>query len=126
MTPAVLETDARWLEVRFGAAEGLTFDEIEASYPDLAARLAGGAVDIDWPAGEIAMVLHDRVAAAWSAVVAAARPTVVVTHAGPMRIAVALASGRAPGDVPLPGPAEAVLLEVETAGRPGRAARTGR
>lgn len=119
MAPAVLETDPRWMEARFGAAEGLTFSEIDARYPDLAARLAAGDAGIDWPEGEAASALQDRVAEAWAAILAAERPTVVVSHAGPIRIAVALATRRAPVEVPLSAPAEAVTLEVGTADRTG-------
>jgi broad specificity phosphatase PhoE len=63
------------------------------------------------------MALHDRVSAAWAAILATGQPTVVVSHAGPIRIAVALATGRTPADVSLPGPAEAVTLEVAGAAR---------
>ena len=124
MAPIVLETDARWIEADLGDVEGLTFDEIAARYPDLAQRLAGGAVDIDWPAGETAAALHARVAAAWWEIVAADRPTVVVSHGGPIRIAVALATGRATVEVPLPGPAEAVVLEVGIADPTGLGLRS--
>jgi broad specificity phosphatase PhoE len=123
--PAVLETDGRWMEAGFGGAEGLTFDEIEAWSAVLAARLAAGDVEIDWPDGETAAALYDRVAAAWAAIVATERPTVVVSHAGPIRVAVALATGRTPAEVPLPGLAEAVTLEVGVADRPAHAGRAG-
>ncbi len=124
MAPIVLETDARWIEADLGDVEGLTFDEIAARYPELAQRLAGGAVDIDWPAGETAAALHARVAAAWWEIVAADRPTVVVSHGGPIRIAVALATGRATVEVPLPEPAEAVVLEVGVADPTGLGPRS--
>jgi hypothetical protein len=39
----------------------------------------------------------------------------VVSHAGPTRIALALATGRSPRDVPLPALAEAITLEIDTA-----------
>ncbi len=122
IAPVVLETDARWMEADLGDVEGLTFDEIAARFPELAARLASGDVDIDWPGGETARALQDRVAAAWAAILTADRPTVIVSHAGPTRIGVALATGRAPVDVQLLGPAEAITLEVGTA-EPSRSAR---
>ena len=119
MASAAPETDARWMEADLGDVEGLTFDEIAAGHPELAARLAAGDVDIDWPGGETAAALHDRVAGAWAAIQATERPTIVVSHAGPIRIAVALATGRTPVEVPLPRAAEAVTLEVGIADRTG-------
>lgn len=112
--PAVIVTDPKWQEADVGDAEGRTFDELGARYSELAARLAAGEVDIDWPGGETAAYLHDRVVAAWAAVLAAERPTIVVSHAGPIRIALALATGRSPALVPLPSLAEAITLEVAT------------
>ena len=114
VTPSVLEVDEHWQEVDVGDAEGLTFDEVGARFPDLAARLASGEADIDWPGGETAADLHERVAAAWTEILATDRQTVVVSHAGPIRIAIALATGRDPRDVALPAPAEAIELDVDT------------
>ena len=124
--PAVLEIDARRMEADFGVADGLTFDDIEARSPALAARLAAGDFDIDWPDGETVVALHDRVAAAWAAILATGQPTVVVSHAGPIRIALALATDGTPADVPLPGPAEAITLEVGDAGRSTQVHLAGR
>jgi probable phosphoglycerate mutase len=110
--PAVLEIDDRWLEVDVGDAEGLTFDEVAARYPALAAQLAAGDAEIDWPGGETAAVLRERVLAAWTAVLDTGRPTVVVSHAGTIRIAVALATGQTWAEIPFPAPAEATRVEV--------------
>ena len=65
--------DDRWREADFGIAEGLTFDELARVEPDLARRLADGETDIDWPGGERAAELADRVAAAWRELVEARR-----------------------------------------------------
>jgi probable phosphoglycerate mutase len=70
LAPAVIEVDERWMETDVGEAEGLTFDEVAARYPDVAVRLAAGAADIDWPGGESAKALSERVAAAWTALLA--------------------------------------------------------
>jgi ribonuclease H / adenosylcobalamin/alpha-ribazole phosphatase len=113
VTPSVLEVDARWQEVDVGDAEGLTFDEVGARYPDLAAQLAGGDVDIDWPGGETAAALHERVLAAWTEILGTERQTVVVSHAGPIRLAIALATGEDPRQVAFPTPAQAIELDVE-------------
>jgi probable phosphoglycerate mutase len=125
MAPIVLETDERWLEADFGDFEGLTFDEINARDPGLAARLAAGEVDIDWPRGEAAVALYHRVSQAWVALLADGRPTIVVSHAGPIRIALALATDRTPSEVALPAPAEAVALETGAAPRTDPARHAG-
>lgn len=107
-----IEVDARWSETDFGVAEGRTFDEIARLHPSLASALADGATDIDWPGGETAGDFAARVEAAWMALIVCARPAVVVSHAGPIRHAVALARGLAPAAVGLPEPATAVRVEV--------------
>ena len=60
---ATVTIDARLVEVDFGMAEGLTFDELQARWPDLSAALLTGAGEIDWPGGESVASLHLRVAA---------------------------------------------------------------
>jgi broad specificity phosphatase PhoE len=110
--PAVLEADPRWLEADVGDCEGATFDEVEAAWPGFAARLAAGEADIDWPGGETAGALLARVTAAWEAILETGQPTVVVSHSGPIRLAIALATARSTAEVAFPGPAEALTLEV--------------
>jgi probable phosphoglycerate mutase len=80
--PVTVDDDL--VEVDFGAAEGLTFDEIAAAWPPLAESLLAGRVDVDWPGGERAADLVARVTRAWSRLVAlaAARPVVAVSHGG--------------------------------------------
>jgi broad specificity phosphatase PhoE len=114
---ATIDVDERWMEVDVGEAEGLTFDEVADRYPELAAQLASGDAEIDWPGGETASALSERVARAWAAILADRGPTIVVSHAGTLRIAQALATGRPPIDVPFPGTAEAVFIDVDDAGR---------
>jgi alpha-ribazole phosphatase len=91
-----IELDERWSEADVGFAEGLTFDELKTIEPDLAQRLGRGDVDIDWPGGESAFSLADRVAAALRDLGDEPTLAVVVSHAGPLRIAIALAT-----DVPV-------------------------
>ena len=86
--------DARWRESDCGTAEGRTFDELAVLEPALAARLAAGDVDIDWPGGETAHALRERVHDAWSALLADPRPAVIVSHAGPLRLAHRARHGR--------------------------------
>jgi len=113
---ARIEVDERWSEADFGIAEGRTFDELANLAPDLADALARGETAIDWPGGETAAALSARVEAAWTDLIARARPAVVVSHAGPIRHAVALARSQPTPSVPLPEPAAAIRLEI--AGEP--------
>jgi broad specificity phosphatase PhoE len=64
--------------------------------------LAAGEIDIDWPGGETAAALRRRVEAAWHALAERGEPIVVVSHAGPIRIALAVADGVDPRSVDLP------------------------
>lgn len=101
---ATLEIDERWSETDFGIAEGLTYEELTEAAPNLAARLASGDVVIDWPGGESAAALAARVEAAWQDLTEHRTPAIVVSHGGPLRIAIALATNRAVGDVTVPEP----------------------
>jgi broad specificity phosphatase PhoE len=107
-----VEVDDRWLEVDVGLAEGLTFDQVAERFPDLAAELATGSGSIDWPGGETAAALERRIADAWAAVVADGRPTVVVSHAGSIRVAIALATGHCPDEVDFPAVASWSCHEI--------------
>ena len=123
-SPVAVETDPRWAEVDVGDAQGLTFEEVEARFPSLARQLAAGEAEIDWPGGESAAALDARVAAAWDAVVTAGRPTIVVSHAGSIRVAAALATGRPAAEIAFPAPGEALHFEIDAtpgiAGDPAR------
>jgi broad specificity phosphatase PhoE len=99
---AVIEVDDRWLETDVGLAEGLTFDEVADRFPDLAAGLASGSASIDWPGGERASELERRIGDAWAGIVAAGRPAVVVSHAGSIRVAMAIAMARRADEVAFP------------------------
>jgi broad specificity phosphatase PhoE len=107
---AAIAVDERWREAHFGMAEGLTFEELTRAAPDLAQRLAAGETGIDWPGGESAGALTARVAAAWRDLMAAAQDTVVVSHAGPLRIAIGLARGVPPATIELPPPGAVIRL----------------
>jgi broad specificity phosphatase PhoE len=104
--------DDRWREADFGIAEGLAFEELERLAPALARRLADGETSIDWPDGERAEDLARRVTTAWRDLITAGDEVLVVSHAGPIRIALGLASGRAPGRVDLPDPGAAIRLSL--------------
>lgn len=104
LSGAALEIDDRWSETDFGIAEGLTYEELTRVAPDIAARLASGDVGIDWPGGESAAALAARVEAAWRDLTEYRRPALVVSHGGPLRIAIALATNRPVSDVTVPEP----------------------
>ena len=107
-----VELDARWREADVGVAEGRTFDELSGIAPEVAATLAAGELRIDWPGGEPHALLAARVAAAWADLVADGRPAVVVTHAGPLMHACAMAEGRELDRDDLIAPATARWIEV--------------
>jgi broad specificity phosphatase PhoE len=104
--------DVRWREADLGIAEGRTFEELRAVAPSIADALARGELAIDWPGGETHASLAARVAEAWRDLIADGRPAVVVTHAGPLMHAVALAKGRGIRADDLVGPAAAVRLSL--------------
>jgi broad specificity phosphatase PhoE len=114
-----VDVDDRWREADLGMAEGRTFDELAADHPDLAAALAGGDLAIDWPDGETHLSLALRVAAAWDAILQRGRSAVVVTHAGPLLHAHAIAMGRAISPDDLVAPAAFVRVSVGGDGRVG-------
>jgi broad specificity phosphatase PhoE len=108
--------DDRWRETDFGLADGLTFEDLEREAPDLARRVAEGETWIDWPDGERAGDLAARVEIAWREVAESAWDTVVVSHAGPLRIAIGLATGQRPESVEIPRPAAVIHLPVAVRG----------
>lgn len=118
-TGASMSIDGRWVEADFGIAEGRTFAELEGLAPSIAASIADGEVAIDWPGGETSDALRTRVAAALADSRAFAESTastvVVVAHAGPIRLAMALAEGREPRCVALLAPAAWTRLRWEPA-----------
>lgn len=102
-----LTIDDRWSEVDFGVVEGLTFDELTRSDPGLAEHLLAGVFAVDWPGGEPASAFQARVAAAFHEAGEGAVPTIVVSHGGPIRLAMAIGTGRDPGEVVAPEPGHA-------------------
>jgi len=107
-----VEVDERWSEADFGIAEGRTFDELAAIAPDIAAALVRGETAIDWPGGESAAALSARIEGAWTDLTARARSAVVVSHAGSIRHAVALARSLPATAVPLLESASFIRLEI--------------
>ena len=107
-----IAVDPRWSEIDFGMAEGLTFEQLERVAPDIAAALAAGQVEIDWPGGETSAGFAARIEAAWHDVAARRGTVVVVSHGGPLRLAIALATGRPAASVSVPEPGGVVRLAL--------------
>jgi len=90
-----LVVDPRWREVDFGAAEGATFERLAGSWPSLAERLLRADRTIDWPEGETWHELRSRVTAAWTDLLDEPLDTaIVVSHGGPLALALEIALGR--------------------------------
>lgn len=107
-----IAVDERWYEADLGIAEGLTFEAVEALDPDLARRLADGESEIDWPEGESSDALASRVGAAWRDLLTTGQDTLVVSHAGPLRLAIGLARGAPPRTIAFPEPGSVIRLAV--------------
>jgi broad specificity phosphatase PhoE len=107
-----VDTDPRWVEAGFGAAEGCTFEEVRDRWPDLADRMAVGDIAIDWPDGEPWSALRDRVTAALDAVLARDVPALVVSHGIAIRAALSslLAPVERAAGLPVVRPASLVVL----------------
>ena len=111
------EIDDRWREVNVGAAEGLTFDEVASRWPDLATRLVAGEMDVAWPDGDPEGALTARVSGAWTELSdEPATTTIVVTHGGPLRVALALAASPAGRPWPILPPGGMVALRHDIGG----------
>jgi broad specificity phosphatase PhoE len=88
-----VEIDNRLREVDFGQAEGLTFDRLAETMPDLASALATGD-PVDWPDGESAAALRARAADVWADLRDSTEPGLLVTHGGFIRALLGVALGR--------------------------------
>lgn len=89
--PVQVEPDL--VEVDFGAADGMTWDELVAAHPSLAETILDGGQP-DWPEGETADQVAARAGSAAARIVdlAGSRVVVVVTHGG-LLVALALHLG---------------------------------
>ncbi|MFL5756719.1 MAG: histidine phosphatase family protein, partial [Chloroflexota bacterium] len=104
-------SDERWREIDFGDVEGLTWSELETTWPDLAACVASGAVDLDWPGGDTAADVRRRVDAALDELLETPQPVIVVTHGGPIRL-VLVRLGEPGFDAVVPAPGAWVTFET--------------
>ena len=96
-------------EVDFGRAEGCTWADIERRLPGLAAELAAGTAEVDWPGGETAEAVRRRVGGAWRRLVERDRPVVAVCHGGVIQTVLA-GLGLGPGPTWSIAPASVVEL----------------
>lgn len=87
-----LEIDAVWREQSFGNWEGLTWDEVAESFPDEHEKFFTHWVTRRPPGGESFTEVTERVVKALQRLSDGPK-TLVVTHAGPIRSAVLIASG---------------------------------
>ena len=102
LTDVVIEVDDRWLETDVGLAEGLTFDEVADGSPTLRPASRAGRPRSTGRVAKRRPSWNGASADAWAAIVAAGRPSVVVSHAGSIRVAIAIATARRPDEVAFP------------------------
>lgn len=82
-------TDDRLRELDFGEIEGLTYEEVERTRPELFRRWMEAPTEVEFPGGESYATLAARVRPAIDELVAAGGTHVVVTHGGPIRAVLA-------------------------------------
>ena len=112
--------DARWREADFGDAEGRTFDELAVLEPDSPPSSRPATRRSTGPAARPRRPSATASASAWAALLADPGRLVIVSHAGPLRLAIALGTGSAPETVAFPAAGTAVRLSVPaTAAGPG-------
>ncbi len=82
-------------EVDFGALEGLTFEEVEASHPRTWSEWMRNPTEVRFPGGEALDDVARRARRARSQVLAACpgQAAVIVSHGGPLRVLLADALG---------------------------------
>jgi probable phosphoglycerate mutase len=80
---ALVQIEPDLTEIDVGIADGLTWDELVAAYPDLADAVLAG-VKPDWPGGETRAQVAGRARSATERILqaAGAHAVVVVSHAG--------------------------------------------
>jgi broad specificity phosphatase PhoE len=105
--PILVEPDLA--EVDFGAADGLTWDELVAAHPSLAEAILAGT-DPDWPAGETSAQIAARARAVADRLLEHARfgDVIVVSHGGLLRALAPLLGTALPEGV---DPGEAIRLD---------------
>jgi probable phosphoglycerate mutase len=105
--------DDRLAEVDFGAAEGLSFDEVRHRWPSISERLLAGDLDVDWPDGESASEFRARLHEVAAMLAGTQGDIVAVSHAGPIRALSALLGGDATPTLE-PAPGAVVIVPLRT------------
>lgn len=82
-------TDERLRELDFGELEGLTYEEVERTRPELYRRWMETPTEVEFPDGESYPLLAARVRRAVDELVAAGGTHVVVAHGGSIRAVLA-------------------------------------
>jgi broad specificity phosphatase PhoE len=115
--PRTVTLEPDLAEVDFGHADGLTFDQIRAAFPDIAEAVLAGRSDIDWPAGERRQEVRARAARVWARLrsqLTDAIDLVVVSHGGLIAAIAESECGYAVAPPPSPGTALRLrLIEPE-------------
>ncbi|MGI8915981.1 MAG: histidine phosphatase family protein [Chloroflexota bacterium] len=90
-----VRADARWREVIFGEAEGLRWREVVERFPLAARAWAENRADAAMPGGESVLDVARRVQPALAELAAEfdQRTVAVVSHGGPLRVALCLLLG---------------------------------
>ena len=95
-----VETDPRLQELDFGAWEGVAWNDVPRAALD---AWAASPETFAPPGGESGAALLARVTAAYHDCLIRARPAIIVSHGGPLRLLIALANGTRP-DLLTPAP----------------------
>ncbi len=83
-----VESKKDLMEINFGDWEGLSFQEIQKSYPHEFSKWQNNIMDFTIPHGESVLELKKRVETAFSEILNSAveNNVVIVTHGGPIRV----------------------------------------
>lgn len=81
--------DERLRELDFGELEGLTYEEVERTRPELFRRWMERPTEVEFPGGESYATLAGRVRPAVDELLAGGGTYAVVTHGGPIRAVLA-------------------------------------
>lgn len=99
-------TDPRLRERNYGAAEGLTYGELDVQFPDVFSKVRPVDPDFEVPGGETRRQFHDRVKGAFEALAReqAGRRVAVVCHGGVLAMLYRIIHGlgiEAPHPIPI-------------------------
>lgn len=99
-------TDPRLRERNYGAAEGLTYGELDVQFPDVFSKVRPVDPDFEVPGGETRRAFHDRVKDAFEALAReqAGKRIAVVCHGGVMAMLYRIIHGlglAAPHPIPI-------------------------